>query len=540
MAEYAGYVASQPVDFGKIGSGLVSNLIAIQEKKAEYDEKKQLALEKQQEREDLLIDRDTQKIQDQINKDISSTGSQNLQRISGQSVSEAANAAAQLGRLAKVDRRNSYQYMQKAQSLARSVGGLRQTVDAWAKGSAEILKLSAGQDLDALGEAMAKDYIEAGDLNGVNAGVANDEKVVFYKKDPNTGEVIVTDPEVYTDYNRFVSKKVDYNKLFNDFTTNRIGEFESTSKGGPLTKIDTTSIMNNPLFEPEKKKFINNLTATPFSTAKFLTSEDPSYQIYRNESEKKQLIEDGFDEKKLIKLGKDESGYPKPIITDEMKKVADKLASDKIQASISYKTTERRNPNIVITTPKETKDIPRMDVVEAKKKIRQIESKEDSDAIFNRAPGFKAKLENMAKKAGYKNVAIVNLPGGGLGIRATVGAEKPSKAKVIQEFPNGEAIYSWRNGLDPNVGSNEYIELGQENKQDYLDIIQVGKGQMKARVAKSTGRSNTADSKTPDTEVKYFTIDQVKEKLGKNATQDQINQYIKAAEAGGKFKLKRR
>lgn len=33
MAEYAGYVASQPVDFGKIGSGLVSNLISIQEKK---------------------------------------------------------------------------------------------------------------------------------------------------------------------------------------------------------------------------------------------------------------------------------------------------------------------------------------------------------------------------------------------------------------------------------------------------------------------------------------------------------------------------
>lgn len=124
-----------------------------------------------------------------------------------------------------------------------------------------------------------------------------------------------------------------------------------------------------------------------------------------------------------------------------------------------------------------------------KKKIRQIESKEDSDAIFNRAPGFKAKLENMAKKAGYKNVAIVNLPGGGLGIRATVGAEKPSKAKVVQEFLSGESIYSWRNGLDPNVGSNEYIELGQENKQDYLDIAQVGKGQMKARVARSTGKS---------------------------------------------------
>lgn len=537
MAEYAGYVASQPVDFGKIGSGLVSNLISIQEKKAEYDEKKQLALEKQQEKEDLLIDRDTQRIQDQINKDISSTGSQNLQRISGQSVSEAANAAAQLGRLAKVDRKNSYQYMQKAQSLARSVGGLRQTVDAWSKGSAEILKLSAGQDLDALGEAMAKDYIEAGDLNGVNAGVANDEKVVFYKKDPNTGEVIVMDPEVYTDYNRFVSKKIDYNKLFNDFTTNRIGEFESTSKGGPLTKIDTTSVMNNPLFQPEKKKFIGNLTATPFSTAKFLTTEDPSYQIYRNESEKKQLIEDGFDENKLIKLGKDEGGYPKPIITDDMKKAAEKLADDKIQASISYKTTERRNPNIIITTPREAKDIPRMDVVEAGKKVRQIELRDDSESIFKREPGYVKKLESLAKQKGYKDVQIV-YRNGGLAILGKI--NKGDKVKTLQEFPNGEAIYSWRNGLDPIVGSNEYKELTLENKQDYLDIVQAGKGQMKARVAKSTGRSGADDSKTPDTEIKYFTIDQVKEKLGKNATQSQIDQYIKAAEASGKFKFKRR
>jgi len=492
MAEYAGYVASQPVDYGKIGTGLVSNLISIQEKKAEYDEKKQLALEKQQEKEDVLLDRDSQKIQDQINKDISSTGSQNLQRISSQSVYEAANAAAQLGRLAKADRKNAYAYTQKAQALAKNVGSLRQTFNAYAKGYDEILKLSAGQELDALGEAMAKDYAQAGDLNDVNAGVANDQKIVFYKKDPKTGEVITMDPEVYTDYNRFVSKKVDYNKLFNDFTTNRIGEFESTSRGGALTKIDSTSIMNNPNFEPEKKKFVSNLTATPFSTAKFLTTEDPSYQIYRDETEKKQLIEDGFDENKLIKLGKDAGGYPKPIITDEMKTVAEKLASDKIQASVSFKTTERKNPNIIITTPKEPKDIPRMDVVEAKKKIRQIESKDDSDAIFRKAPGSVVKLENLAKKAGYKNVTIVDLPGGGLGIRATVGAEKrPSKAKVIQEFTNGESIYSWRNGLDPIVGSNEYAELAQERKEDYLDIVNAGKGQMLKRAAKSTGATST-------------------------------------------------
>lgn len=487
MAEYAGYVASQPVDFGKIGSGLVSNLIAIQEKKAEYDDKKQLALEKQQEKEDLLIDRDTQKIQDQINKDISSTGSQNLQRVSGQLINKASDATAQLGRLAKADRKNAYTYNQKAQSLARSVGTFRQNVDAWAKGSGEIIKLSAGQDLDALGEAMAKDYIEAGDLNGVDAGIANDEKVVFYKRDPNTGEVIVMDPEVYTDYNRFVSKKVDYNKLFNDFTTNRIGEFESTSKGGRLTKIDTTSIMNNPLFEPEKKKFIGNLTATPYSTAKFLTTEDPSYQIYRNESEKKKLIEDGFDENKLIKLGKDESGYPKPIITDDMKKVAEKLADDKIQAGISYKTTERKDNNIVITTPKEPKDIPRMDVVEAKKKIRQIELKDDSEAIFKRQRGYIQKLESLAKQKGYKNVKIV-YRNGGLAILGKLN-KSDTKITTLQEFPNGESIYSWRNGLDPIVGSNEYKELSLENKQDYLDIAEAGKGQMKARVAKSTGKS---------------------------------------------------
>lgn len=492
MAEYAGYVASQPVDFGKIGSGLVSNLIAIQEKKAEYDEKRQLALEKQQEKEDLLIDRGNEKIQDQINKEFSSTGSQNLQRINSQAVYEAANTAAQLGRMAKIDRSNSYAYTQKAQSLARSVGSLRQAYADYGKGYQEILKLSASQDLDPLGEAMAKIYAQGGDLNGVNAKIANDEKIVFYKEDPSTGEVVVMDPEVYTDYNRFVSKKVDYNKLFNDFATNRVGAWEATVKGGPLTKIDTVSIMNNPSFEPEKKKFINNLTATPFSTAKFLTSEDPSYQIYTDEKEKKQLLEDGFDENKLIKLGKDEGGYPKPIITDEMKQAADKLAADKIQATVSFKTTERKNPNIVITTPKEPKDIPRMDVVEAKKKIRQIELKDDSEAIFKRQRGYIQKLESLAKQKGYKNVKIV-YRNGGLAILGKLN-KSDTKITTLQEFPNGESIYSWRNGLDPIVGSNEYKELSLENKQDYLDIAEAGKGQMKARVAKSTGASSSKKS----------------------------------------------
>jgi hypothetical protein len=492
MAEYAGYVASQPVDYGKIGSGLVSNLISIQEKKAEYDEKKQLALDKQQEKEDLLIDRDTQKVQDQINKDISSTGSQNLQRVSGQLVNKASDAAAQLGRLAKADRRNAYAYNQKAQSLARSVGTFRQNVDAWAKGSGEIIKLSAGQDLDALGEAMAKDYIEAGDLNGVDAGIANDEKVVFYKKDPNTGEVIVMDPEVYTDYNRFVSKKVDYNKLFNDFTTNRIGEFESTSKGGALTKIDTTSIMNNPLFEPEKKKFISNLTATPFSTAKFLTTEDPSYQIYRNESEKKKLIEDGFDEKKLIKLGKDESGYPKPIITDDMKSVAEKLAGDKIQASISYKTTERRNPNIVVNTgaSKEPKDIPTGDVTQAKKMVSKLQSRIQAADIFRRVPGYKEKLEALARKAGYKDVKIVH-SGDGVAILGKI--NKNDKVKTLQDFQNVGFLYSFMNGLDPMAGQTEFAELANEDINDYLSIVNAGKSQMLKRAAKSTGKSTVKE-----------------------------------------------
>jgi len=466
MAEYAGYVASQPVDFGKIGSGLVSNLIAIQEKKAEYDERKQLALEKKEEKEDLLIDRDTQKIQDQINKDISSTGSQNLQRVSGQLVSKASNAAAQLGRLAKVDRKNAYSYNQKAQSLARSVGSFRQNVDAWAKGSAEIIKLSAGQDLDALGEAMAKDYIEAGDLNGVDAGIANEEKVVFYKKDPETGEIIVMDPEVYTDYNRFVSKKIDYNKLFDDFATNRVGEWEVTKKGGPLTEIDSVSVMNNPSFKPEKEKFKANIKSTPFSTIKFLTSEDPSYQIYRNESEKKQLIDQGFDEKKLIKLGKDASGYPVPIVTDGLKAVVDKLVDEKIQATVSLKTTKRRDPNIIINTPKEPKDLTETE------KERQAADRLASATVLD-IKGGKANSSNI------KNFI--------LGLASDYDVD-PKKSKLIK-MPNGGygiQIISTSNTPNTNFGKNgiitSYEEIvplvpkGQVNRVLISDQKKSGKG----------------------------------------------------------------
>lgn len=357
MAEYAGYVASQPVDFGKIGTGLVSNIIGIQERKAEYDEKKQLALEKKQEKEDLLLDRTNEKIQDQINKEFTTTPNQDLQRLAFEVVSKGSNTVADLNRLAKADRTNAQKYIQKSQAIAKSIGNLRQVYDAYGTGAKEMMKLSVGQDLDPLGEAMAKVYFKGGDLKGVNGGIANEEKVVFYKKDPDTGEVISYDPEVYVNYPKFVSTKVDYNKLVDDFATNQIGEWESTTKPGPLTQMSSVSIKNNPSFEPGKKKFIGNLIPNPSAVAKFLTSEDKTYQIYTDEQEKKQLIKDGYDEKKLIPLGKDSEGYPVPLVSDDMKKEAEKLASDKIEAAVSYKTSMSRDPNIIINAPKEPKDL---------------------------------------------------------------------------------------------------------------------------------------------------------------------------------------
>lgn len=429
MAEYAGYVAPQSVDFGKIGTQFVSNLISLQEKKAEYDEKKQLALDKQEEKENALLDRQNEKIQDQINKEFTTTGSQDIQRVASEAVNEGANTSAALIRLAKIDRKNSYEYTRKAQSIARSVGNLRQVYDAFGKGYQEIVKLGTSQNLDPLGEAMAKVYTQAGDLKNVNAKIANEEKVVLYKKDPDTGEEIVYDPETLVNYPKFISTKVDYNKLVDDFATNRIGEWESTSKPGPLTKMSSVSVMNNPLFEPEKKKFVNNLVATPWSTAKFLTSEDKSYQIYTDEKEKSQLIKDGFDEKKLIKLGKDSEGYPMPIVSDDMKKEAEKLAGNKIQAAVSYKTSLTRDPNIIIRTGGSTEKEPNETEKkrEAKDRIAtatvaDIESgRVGSSNIKNFILGLTSKYDVDPSKT-----KLIKLPNGSYGIKVITTGDKPN------------------------------------------------------------------------------------------------------------------
>lgn len=546
MTAYGGYVAAQPVDFSGLISDFGAKAIAIQKANKAKEEKKQLLQQKSVEKQTLKqeerdykeqqdaiknIERQEQEDKKIIDKPIPFTGSKTMDDLSAKVVPLVADANFTLSKLMKEDPSKSAELSAKKSNLNRDFQSYVEVPKTAIEGKKYLTEQAKNQS--PIGQMLGGKYNSILDVGRKNVSATQDGRLIFFDTNEKGEEIPDSGVPIsaIANYGAYADNDVDYDKEIDDL---KLGEYSQITGTGGRSQIETKSAKLNPQYENVTNSYARSKTATAPDIARVLVKLG-GYGAYvddvNNIPSQPQIDPKTGEEsyKPIIKFELTENGGYYPIVTEGMRKEAEAILKQKIDASISVDVNKTRNPDLALGNggEKGPKDIPKMDIVEAKKKIRQIESKEDSDNIFNRVPGFKAKLENMAKKSGYKNVTIVDLPGGGLGIRATVGAEKPSKAKVIQEFNNGESIYSWRNGLDPKVGASEYSELSQENKNDYLEIANAGKEQMFKRAGKQI-------SETPK-ETIYVDVSVLK-KNNPNSTVAELKKYIMDQNKGKKIR----
>ena len=205
-----------------------------------------------------------------------------------------------------------------------------------------------------------------------------------------------------------------------------------------------------------------------------------------------------------------------PIVSDDMKKEAEKLANDKIEAAVSYKTSTRRDPNIIIRTGggNTEKELP--------------ETQKKRDAKDRLATATVTDIESG--RAGSSNIKNFIL---GLTSKYDV---DPSKTKLTK-LPDGTygiKVINTSGKPNLNFGQNgiitSYDEIITYVPDSQVDRILIADQKKKTSPAK-------APAKAPDN-VKIVTLETVKQKLGKGATQSQIDEYIKQLESTGKFKVK--
>jgi hypothetical protein len=395
MAEYAGYVPNQaPANFGGIASGIASDIISIKEQaRKEEMELAQMGYKRQKEQEK------------QFAEDLSKFGK--VEKTIGQSYNQFATKSIRTisDAFGNVTRRH-YKGDLSATDLAiikNNLMGLQDGLAAAAKNFNEGAKLieKDSQKQSKIGSVMNQMYANAGDFtnkqlvvddqgNGVLVSIGPDGKVL--------GEQSPIDPSAIPSPTQFQDYNVDYDKDLNEWMKS-IGNYDVET--GMVT-IKTPK--NNPEFERAKKAKIQQLTGSARDAARFLTQVG-DYNAYNTEEQKKQLLEQGYTEDKLIKIGVGKGGFPEPILTDSQKSKAVELADKQINQRISYERRLDEPKSIKISTGEgkttEAKSQRKGFLATANDIYNQIEQ-------GGRASAGAAELARISQRLGLGNVKVKN------------------------------------------------------------------------------------------------------------------------------------
>jgi hypothetical protein len=316
MAEYAGYVASPPINYGEITNELVSNVIAIDQAKREEDRKTQESF-------DEYFDDNLNTIKD-------------FEYSKSQTVNDMLIAAAQGAKKVMYDAKKTgskQEVNRTASNLKTSMNDINNAIKASNENFKIIDEAIRKGEVSSMGNIYSDFFSDAMNTKKSSLMVMPDGTIPYVQYDDD-GKIASTDsffdPAVLKSAAPFLDKNIDYDKDLNAWATN-VGTYED-EKG----RVTTISPKLNPAFPQAKKTKIADLTSTPRNTARFLSSV-AGYQGYKDEESRQKLIEDGVSEDKLIEV-RLINGIPQPIITDDLTKKAQQIADQQIEQRVGFKT----------------------------------------------------------------------------------------------------------------------------------------------------------------------------------------------------------
>jgi len=445
MAEYAGYVASAPVNYGEITNGLVSNIIAIDQAKREEDRKTQVEFDK-------YFDDNTKAIKD-FDFSKSQTFNDMISNVT-QGIKDAKLNAYRSGSKQAVNK-----FSANATTSINNINAASKSIN---EGFGVIEKATLDGQVSEIGNVYADFYADAMNFKDGAFMVMPDGTIPYVKYDEN-GKIASAnsflDPATLTKPTAFIDKKVDYEK---DLTTwaASLGNYQDENG-----RIITTSPTLNPAFPKAKETKIEELTSTPRNTARLLSSV-AGYRGYKSEASKKELLDSGISEDKLIKVEL-QNGVPQPVLTDVQRKAAKEIANQQINQRVGVKKSEDEvrsgsNPADLFGAWM-AKEEYKSAQDEAKKMKPIISKMKAADKIYvsNKASDWGA-LKEAARLKGIKNPTVTNT---NEGYKILYGIPKGKSNRVeIARFNSGSEIYSYLTGSDNIIqGVGEYNQA-----KDYM------------------------------------------------------------------------
>jgi hypothetical protein len=335
MAEYAGYVASTPVNYGEITKDLVNNYIAIDQAKKEEERKTKAELDKN-------LYSNLERLKD-FNLSANPSFNSKVGTLSDGYKSAIMNASKTGGvRAANLVTANAL----------TSINNIKKVQEVIDTNYGEIKKAVSEGKVSKIGAKYAQLYQNALDFSNAEFVAMPDGTTTYVKYDKD-GKILEQnsffDPGTLTSTQPFMDPNVKYQEDLNNWMKS-IGSYKNEK--GDITIV---SPKNNPGFKQAKETKINQLISTDRDTARLLT-ELGGYESYTSQAEKEELLKGNkFKEEQLIEIQMI-NGIPQPIISDTQRANAKTLAEQQIDQRVSFsETLDEKRPIRINVGGKEDK-----------------------------------------------------------------------------------------------------------------------------------------------------------------------------------------
>jgi hypothetical protein len=330
MAEFAGYIGSQvpPTDWSKITRDYTDKLITLNEQRKAEQEK---------------IDDMEAEAYAKVG-DIESTSSQPFNNFMVDTVDNYRQSIAMKAKLLKQGLLSQKDFKKALLTATTQTNVLNRFAKTYQEQASMLTKAAAEDKLGKYGVKMAEKF-------GSFQNIGNRKSYI----DPNTDGLFIADidPETKTIKSKDnISSILTIANPANSYipkvdlasTTKGIKDLLG-SKGLIVNDPDGSSYVsdsakNNPEYETIINSQASALTSTPNQVVNIL-SDYGGYETYFNEQEKKELLNKGMKEDKLIFISQRDNLYV-PVLDETQKKVARDIVAQNIEGSLSEKITSRQ------------------------------------------------------------------------------------------------------------------------------------------------------------------------------------------------------
>ena len=388
MAEYAGYVAPQTVDYGAISSNILSNRLAVEQLKqsqalaqakmyfSQYDrqQKAQLAEEKIL-REDLKGITPPEIVPDKTFNTFTMDG-----------LFSTKDQVLQLNDMKKKGTITNEDYMRSVSNLQNQWKQFADVTKQYNKNFQELTNDVASGKQSKIGAFLVGKYGNAGQFGNKVLLPSSDmsgrlEQYTIDKDGNKVKDETVTNIATLGSKSLYSDSAVDYDKLFKESEA-AIGQ-QKIEKG--ITTISSKKERED--FDKLVSDQINGLIPTDTDKARLLTYKG-GYTIYSNDQDKVLALKDnGGDENKLIKYEVNSKGAWGPVLDEIQRQKAYNIAKDNIVGRMSFEKTTDEPPRVTISTgtkkPTEAEKIRKATLQEVKGAWDDMLQKGDKSKTYN-------------------------------------------------------------------------------------------------------------------------------------------------------------